>query len=545
MLVTKTSTFKGPISGYGSIGLNSVLLPNYLMRKSFTNKAVYDRTYTYTSYATGINYAWTSVCWCEFLQLFVACHNTAANKNQAIMLSPNGINWNLATSTPSYNGAKIVSGNNILVMGTSSPGDTTTFTTSTDGITWTAKTSVNSTTTALEYMSDNNIYLWAGTPALMKYSTNPTVSWSAINNPAIDDLGQVNGYAYSPSLGKYVAVLSSADELLQGMKAIYSSNAVNWHIGHTPVGNYNYTSVKWSDEYQIFSAVGNACCMYSYDGINWVAGTVNGVAYVDLVYAKEFGVFMAISPTEEFGTMEIDKSYDGITYTQMGGGLVAGCSSICWSPQLMRFLIVSSTEATNKCYLSVTTPSPYYSANRIQEDTNNLVIHYATDLSKKCTLSANVSNQLLVNGSLIYGPTGDTGPAGAIGATGDTGPAGISTSTTISTNISGPWDAPLGPITVQLETSNNICMVCFPSAIDGTVTSSQYTWSFATSLPSGYYNPNHAVSCVIPIINNNNIQFAQVLVAVDGTWSLNSAPTILTGTAGTTTGGFNIVFSLV
>lgn len=119
------------------------------------------------------------------------------------------------------------------------------------------------------------------------------------------------------------------------------------------------------------------------------------------------------------------------------------------------------------------------------------------------------------------------------------------TSTTISTTMSGPWAAPLASQTVQLTKVGNIVVINYPVSLTGTVTNSQYVWGFPTALPSGYFNPNRSLSCVIPIYNNNNIQMAQVLIAVDGTWSVNSAPTILTGTSGTAVGGFTICFSII
>ena len=420
LLVTKTSTLNGPISSFSS---NS-LTPNYIMKKAFTNsKSASIPLSTWTATATGINLIWTSVCWCEFLQAFVACHNTVAGKNQAIMLSPDGLNWVLATSTPSYNGSKIISGKNILVMGTTSPGDTKMVVTSTDGITWTANAVTNSDTTALEYIPDTDLYLWSGTNCLMKSSRTPASTWTSLTNPNDSGgYGQPRGFAYSLQLDMYVAVMSAQNTTLDGMRALYSSDAVTWRFGVTPLGDINFTSVKWSDELHIFSAVGSSTCMYSYDGIHWVAGSIDAKPFVDLTYSKELGVFIAIQ-NNVANENKMYSSYDGITYTALTSLSTYQWSGICWSPHLSKFISVASTASTNKYCVSNNLQSSYYSANRIQHDTNNLVIHYASDLTKKCTLSANVSNQLLVNGALIYGPTGATGSTGPTGVTGSTGPA--------------------------------------------------------------------------------------------------------------------------
>lgn len=118
------------------------------------------------------------------------------------------------------------------------------------------------------------------------------------------------------------------------------------------------------------------------------------------------------------------------------------------------------------------------------------------------------------------------------------------TSTTINSTMSGPWETPLTSRTITLTKTGNLVTVNYPISETGTVSSSQYFWSFPTSLPSGYYNTNRVISCPIAIENNSNTQMAFVQIAVDGSWNVFS-PTLLTGSSGTTIGGFTITYSII
>lgn len=170
----------------------------------------------------------------------------------------------------------------------------------------------------------------------------------------------------------------------------------------------------------------------------------------------------------------------------------------------------------------------------------------STDVVRKIDVINGFTGPTGATGS--QGPTGPfsgpTGPTGVTGSTGSTGPAGSSTTTTIMTTLSGPWASPLTSRQVNLTKTGNMVVLNYPYNTTGSVTTSQATWSFPTSLPSGYYNSDHVVGCVIPITNNGAVQMAQLLINADGSWSVNSSPTNLTGTAGTASNGFTACYSL-
>jgi hypothetical protein len=120
----------------------------------------------------------------------------------------------------------------------------------------------------------------------------------------------------------------------------------------------------------------------------------------------------------------------------------------------------------------------------------------------------------------------------------------IGSSTSFNTTLSGPWSSPLTSTTVTCTKVGDLVNIQFPIGLTGSVTSSQYNWSFPTSIPSGYFNTNHSVNCLIEVVNNNVCVMASVRMGVDGTWGV-TCPSLLTGVAGTSTGGFSITFSLL
>lgn len=141
------------------------------------------------------------------------------------------------------------------------------------------------------------------------------------------------------------------------------------------------------------------------------------------------------------------------------------------------------------------------------------------------------------NGSLVV--------AGGVGVAKNLNVGGVIsgniTTTTFDTTLSGVWAAPLTSKTVAVSKIGNIVTLQYPEGLTGTVTSPAYTWSFPTSIPSGFFNTNHAVNCPIEIVNDNANIMASVRISVDGTWAVYS-PASLTGTAGTSTGGFSITY---
>lgn len=160
---------------------------------------------------------------------FVACGN-----NGTIITSSNGADWGMASIGTSDCAFRIVynAGRYVIVGPTSngSPGGTGVIYTSTDRENW-------------------QVVSASDTPMSAAY----------------------NGVAYSPSLGKYLAVGE------QGMMAL-STDGVYWTASNqpAPIFGTSLSSIAWNPEGSVFAACNYGGYIYnSPDGISWSLNTIN------------------------------------------------------------------------------------------------------------------------------------------------------------------------------------------------------------------------------------------------------------------------------
>ncbi len=117
----------------------------------------------------------------------------------------------------------------------------------------------------------------------------------------------------------------------------------NWVMRSTPSsGNYNWINLCWSPKLGLFCTVGYSDAtdniMTSPDGITWTLRTKVGTQRLHgITWSEELGLFVAVG----LGTNTYS-STDGITWNS---STITSDNwlSVCWSPQLMRFVAVGRT----------------------------------------------------------------------------------------------------------------------------------------------------------------------------------------------------------
>jgi hypothetical protein len=190
--------------------------------------------------------------------------------------------------------------------------------------------------------SNNNII----TTSRLYQNINSDISWSA-----------VNGYfglakdAY-PCLNPYSS----------GEKAISTTNISSWTQRAIPVDllSMQLSSICWSPNLGLFVAVVTdlsdsaynftvSKAMYSYDGINWVLGSMNATLrsglWKSVCWSSERGLFVAVA-SGNFASpnSKIMTSQNGITWAEYSSPTLAANSewaSVCWSPELALFVAVA------------------------------------------------------------------------------------------------------------------------------------------------------------------------------------------------------------
>jgi hypothetical protein len=167
-----------------------------------------------------INNNWTSICWADSLNLFVAISNTGINNR--IITSPDGITWTARISPADNNWTSVCWSQQLtLLVAVANSGTSNRIMTSPDGINWTLQT-----------------------------------------NPVDNDWTSV---IWSPKLNLFVAVSSSGTN----DRIMTSINGINW-ITRTSPNNFSWNSICWSENLNIFTAVG-----YSNISTDVISGTIS------------------------------------------------------------------------------------------------------------------------------------------------------------------------------------------------------------------------------------------------------------------------------
>jgi hypothetical protein len=341
------------ISDIKTLSTNSLTINNDNTTITNTNDLYYNIT---NSSINTINnkITWNSIARSDELNLYVAVgSNETPNYNNTtsrVMTSVDGKNWNDSTSNTNNWTSVCWSSKLNLFVAVASSGTGNRVMTSSDGLTWTTRTSA----------VDNN---WT------------SVCWAA-------------------ELNLFVAVASSGTD----NRVMTSSDGLTW-VARTSAVDNNWTSVCWAAELNLFVAVASSGTsnrvMTSSDGLTWtVISNIENSAWISICWASQLSLFVAVSSS---GNNNIMTSSNGITWNLISNQYKNSWKFVTWIPFYNIFIIVANFTYSNPIYLSNLNNSVLISADGVNWTSLNIknktfnCIGYSAKL-KSVALLTNISN---------------------------------------------------------------------------------------------------------------------------------------------------------
>lgn len=279
-------------------------------------------------------------CWTGSVFLLVSSSSTGSN---IFLTSPDGITWTQRTVPTSVNGWAAPTAGNSVVLALQTPGGYG-YLTSTDGK-WLANTAItpaNVTQTVLPaaltwsgVAYGNGIYVavagWtytAGNSATATYATSTDgLTWTARTMAA--GANGWSGIAYGAGL--FVAIIQG------GSNCYTSPDGITWTARALP-GTYAWSSIVWSGTKFVLVNSSSTPTAYSTDGITWTQATGVLTGCLDVCYGN--GLFAAVSPSSS--TQVIQTSPDGITWTARSVSTAVALQSIDYDPRSGFFCAITN-----------------------------------------------------------------------------------------------------------------------------------------------------------------------------------------------------------
>jgi hypothetical protein len=155
-----------------------------------------------------------------------------------------------------------------------------------------------------------------------------------------------NKITYAPSINTAILTGRFYDNTPNEL-IYYSNNMSDWYPAVSGVVDFNWISICWSPDLEMFVVGGTntSTFLYSYNGRNWYStttGTQTG-RYEEIAWSPKLNLFVAVSSTNTIETgKQVAYSSDGISW-QYATLDTTGISwrSICWSADRNIFLAVS------------------------------------------------------------------------------------------------------------------------------------------------------------------------------------------------------------
>jgi hypothetical protein len=269
----------------------------------------------WTSITTGDNGGqWIDLTWARNKNIIVAVDFNRGTTSK-IMYSTNGTTWN--TSTIGSSAARFYYIAYSPSLGKFSAVVHAGVTTnrvyySDDGINFTSGSISNRTWTNIIWAETFGLFLAHGrtggsnTPPIIASSTDGETYTDRYTSSTNDDQGAIG---YSPSLGTNGrAVLLSRT----GNTGRYSDDGIDWSetVSHPSITLFD---IAWSEELNIFVAVGQGGAASSTDGINWTSRTVpESGNWMKVTWSKHLSKFVAVASNT---TNRVMYSTNGTSWT--------------------------------------------------------------------------------------------------------------------------------------------------------------------------------------------------------------------------------------
>lgn len=244
-----------------------------------------------------------------------------------------GLPWVATTSVPTQF-SRIVwcSGYNLFIASGYNASNQNRLATSTDGITYTNRLSYAAASGMSAYSAVLNRVVHT-TGSGIRYS-NDGINWSNTNLTT----GDYNGVAYSPSLGRFAALLYSSTG---PSGAAYSADGITWTVTSLPTtGSIFYVCLTWASGINKFVAVpyiGGQVATSS-DGITWTKTAITSSEWKNVIWVQELGLLVAVSQTSPF----LATSPDGTTWTNRSVPSNSIKGGVAYSPELGLLLVAGN-----------------------------------------------------------------------------------------------------------------------------------------------------------------------------------------------------------
>jgi hypothetical protein len=280
---------------------DDILSPPAIAARSWAGTPMESTGLMWTSRGYEALLSFSSVCWSPELRLFVAVGSGPGNRT---IFSSDGISWQPGSITNGIWNSVCWSRELGLFVTVGSALTGRRAATSSDGITWTLRT------------------------------TAADLTWFSV--------------CWSPELGLFAAVASTGG----GNRVMTSPDGETW-TAQSSASNSAWRSITWSPELGMFVACATQVpsIMYSYDGINWSNGNSNIPQLFSICWAAELGLFVVV---QGGGSRGVVISEDGINFRQRPNVLPQNSTinNICWSPDLRLFVTSSASAAESRHYVS-------------------------------------------------------------------------------------------------------------------------------------------------------------------------------------------------
>jgi hypothetical protein len=445
-------------SGYYALDRKKAPLPN-------PNSAGLKAVTTWTNRSSATDNTWTSIAWSPQLAIFTAVASNGVTN--ACMSSTDGITWTSRTTNANAHESVCWSPELAIFCAVASTGTNNRVMTSTNGTSWTTQSTASVTACTWKsvcWSSELRLFVAVADSGTNRVMTSPNgVTWTQ-RTPAADNAwGSV---CWSPELVLFVAVSSDGTD-----RVMTSSDGINWTA---QISSHISRCVCWSSELGLFVAPGFSTSgdkvAISSNGITWtLQNAASNLNWANISWCSELGLFVAVANNATSASLMT--SPDAITWnsqtvpTQTWYG-------ITWSPELGLVCIVGQSGTGNRVLSSSLLGRPPTSYNVFDNTFNRIDqsgIWYYSQVSSANVLTSSLTANTISTGNLLT--------------------TGLITSAGISTITLSSGTTILGNTTIQLLTATGVSTTTLSSgtAILGTTATQLLTATgvSTTTLSSG------------------------------------------------------------
>jgi hypothetical protein len=216
--------------------------------------------------------------------------------------------------------------------------------TSTDGVTWTLRTTPDQTWNAIAWSPELSLFVVVALSGTSVMTSSNGTAWTT--STILENEWQ--SIVWAPELSLFVAVSSAG---LAANKVLTSSNGTTWTTQTAPTSYW--LSVCWAPELMLFVAVGasGTRVMTSSDGITWTSQIAAALyQWTAVCWSPELGIFVAVAQTGVGN--RVMTSPNGVSWTARTSATDNNWYGVCWAPELSIFVAIALSGVGNRVMTS-------------------------------------------------------------------------------------------------------------------------------------------------------------------------------------------------